>query len=136
MTNFVLTRTPPPPTSPSSHVLMNSSSPVSKVAFIERCFLVSVGLVSSHLIFLAFIIRSSMEVFNAIMTIFIFIILAIVLIIIIVVGIILLTQHKKNMKKKGASKASKDNAKKKGAAKSASSKSKGTPKEKPKASMT
>ncbi|KAL6742859.1 hypothetical protein Aduo_015961 [Ancylostoma duodenale] len=70
------------------------------------------------------------------MTIFIFIILAIVLIIIIVVGIILLTQHKKNMKKKGASKASKDNAKKKGAAKSASSKSKGTPKEKPKASMT
>ncbi|RCN38968.1 hypothetical protein ANCCAN_15099 [Ancylostoma caninum] len=61
MTKFTLTRTPTPPTPLLSQVPRNSSSPVSKVAFIDRCLLVPVSPMTSYLIFLACIIKSSMK---------------------------------------------------------------------------
>ncbi|RCN24535.1 hypothetical protein ANCCAN_29767 [Ancylostoma caninum] len=65
MTKFVLTRTPTPSIPLLSQVPRNSSSPVSKVAFSGRCLLVSVSPMTSYLIFLACIIKSSMEASDA-----------------------------------------------------------------------
>ncbi|KIH65518.1 hypothetical protein ANCDUO_04161 [Ancylostoma duodenale] len=65
MAKFVLTRTPTPPTPLLSQVPRNSSSPVSKVAFSGRYLLVSVSPMTSYLIFLARIIKSSMEASDA-----------------------------------------------------------------------
>ncbi|KIH54215.1 hypothetical protein ANCDUO_15640, partial [Ancylostoma duodenale] len=64
-TKFVLTRTPTPPTPLLSQVPRNSSSSVSKVAFSGRCLLVSVSPMTSYLIFLACIIKSSIEASDA-----------------------------------------------------------------------
>ncbi|KIH45960.1 hypothetical protein ANCDUO_23990, partial [Ancylostoma duodenale] len=65
MTKFVLTKTPTPPTPLLSQVPRNSSSPVSKVAFSGPCLLVSVSPMTSCLILLAYIIKSSMEASDA-----------------------------------------------------------------------
>ncbi|RCN45003.1 hypothetical protein ANCCAN_08998 [Ancylostoma caninum] len=62
MTKFM---SPTPPTPLLSQVPRNSSSPVSKVAFSGRCLLVSASPMTSCLIFLACIIKSSMEASDA-----------------------------------------------------------------------
>ncbi|RCN37334.1 hypothetical protein ANCCAN_16768 [Ancylostoma caninum] len=65
MTKFVLTRTPTPPTPLLSQVPRNSSSPVLKLEFSGRCLLASVSPMTSYLIFLARIIKSSTEASDA-----------------------------------------------------------------------
>ncbi|KIH44274.1 hypothetical protein ANCDUO_25705, partial [Ancylostoma duodenale] len=65
MTIFVLTRTPTPPTPLLSQVPRNSSSPLSEAVFSRQCLLVSVSPMTSNLMFLACIIKSSMKAFDA-----------------------------------------------------------------------
>ncbi|EYC38584.1 hypothetical protein Y032_0708g1717 [Ancylostoma ceylanicum] len=60
-----LMRTLTPPFPLLSHVLRNSSSPVSKVTFSVRCLLVSINPMMSYLIFLTYITRSSPEASEA-----------------------------------------------------------------------
>ncbi|RCN43991.1 hypothetical protein ANCCAN_10018 [Ancylostoma caninum] len=64
ITEFMLTRTPTRPTPLLSQVPRNSSL-VSEVAFSGRCLLVSVNPMTSYLIFLVCIIKSSMEASDA-----------------------------------------------------------------------
>ncbi|KIH59971.1 hypothetical protein ANCDUO_09785 [Ancylostoma duodenale] len=65
MTKFVLMRTPTPPTPLLSQIPRNSSPPVSMMALSGRCLLASLSPMTSYLIFLACIIKSSMEASDA-----------------------------------------------------------------------